>query len=352
MKRVAVLGAQVPFVRGGAELLNESLVKEINKLDGIQAELIQLPFKWYPEEQMLNDIAAWRLLDLSESCGKKIDLVIPTKFPTYAAQHSNKILWLVHQHRVLYDLENTEFDYPEEIKRQSNSDIIRNKIRKIDVDFISESVKKYTIADNVTARLQNFNGIRAETLYPPAPFADKIVSGDYGDYVLFIGRIEKMKRADLLVKAMMLSSKKTKAYFIGTGSESDNLQALIEANKLTDRCKMLGYVSEEELSNYLAHCKAVFYAPYDEDYGYATIEAFLAKKPVITCYDSGEVATLVQNTESGFVVENKPEAIAHTLKKLYELSPSQLKKMARNGYDFAKSISWNNVLEKLVLENI
>ncbi len=352
MKRVAVLGAQVPFVRGGAELLNESLVKEINKLDGVQAELIQLPFKWYPEEQMLNDIAAWRLLDLSESCGQKIDLVIPTKFPTYAAQHNNKILWLVHQHRVLYDLENTEFDYPEDVKRAANSKIIRDKIRKTDGNFISESIKKYTIADNVTARLQNFNRISAETLYPPAPFADKIISGDYGDYVLFIGRIEKMKRADLLVKAMMTTSKKTKAYFIGTGSESDNLNNLIKNNKLTDRCKMLGYVSEEDLTNYLANCKAVFYAPYDEDYGYATIEAFLAKKPVITCHDSGEVATIVQNTKSGFVVDNEPKAVADVIKKLYNLSPSQLKKMANNGHEFAKSISWDNVLEKLVLENI
>ena len=352
MKRVVVLGAQVPFVRGGAELLNESLVKQINKLEGVQAELIQLPFKWYPEEQMLNDIAAWRLLDLSESCGKKIDLVIPTKFPTYAAQHNNKVLWLVHQHRVLYDLENTEFDYPDDVKRASNSKIIRDKIRKMDVDFILESEKRYTIADNVTSRLQNFNGISAQTLYPPAPFADKIMTGDYGDYVLFIGRIEKMKRADLLVKAMLMSSNKTKAYFIGTGSESANLDKLIKDNKLADRCKMLGYVSEEELTHYLADCKAVFYAPYDEDYGYATIEAFLAKKPVITCHDSGEVATIVNNTQSGFVVDNEPKAVADVIKKLYSLSPSQLNKMAKNGHAFSKSISWDNVLEKLVLENI
>ncbi len=352
MKRVAVLGAQVPFVRGGAELLNESLVKEINKLEGVQAELIQLPFKWYPEEQIINDIAAWRLLDLSESCGKKIDLVIPTKFPTYAVEHSNKILWLVHQHRVLYDLENTEFDYSKEDKLRFNSKIIRAKIRKIDVDFILESEKRYTIADNVTSRLQNFNGISAETLYPPAPFADKIISGDYGDYILFIGRIEKMKRADLLVKAMLTSAKKTKAYFIGIGSESDNLDNLIKNNKLADRCKMLGYVSEEDLAYYLANCKAVFYAPYDEDYGYATIEAFLAKKPVITCHDSGEVATIVNNTQSGFVVDNEPKAVADVIKKLYTLSPSQLNKMAKKGHEFAKSISWKHVLEKLVLENI
>ena len=40
MKHVLVLGAQVPFVRGGAELLNESLINEINKLDGVKTEPI------------------------------------------------------------------------------------------------------------------------------------------------------------------------------------------------------------------------------------------------------------------------------------------------------------------------
>lgn len=352
MKHVVVLGVQVPFIRGGAELLNESLVKEINKLEGIEAELVQLPFKWYPEEQILNDMAAWRLLDLSESSGDKIDLVIATKFPSYAAQHPNKVLWLVHQHRVLYDLEKTEFDHLTHITDVSNSKMIRNKIRKTDTNFISEAIKKYTIADNVSSRLQKFNNISAETLYPPAPFANKIIPGDYGDYVLFIGRIEKMKRADLLVKAMGMTSKKSKAYFIGTGSESDNLNALINNNKLANRCKILGYLSEEELVRYLANCKTVFYAPYDEDYGYATIEAFLAQKPVITCHDSGEVATLVKKTQSGFVVDNDPKAIANIIKKVYSLSPLQLKNKAKNGYEFAKSINWNNVLEKLVLENI
>ena len=349
MKHIIVLGTQVPFVRGGAELLNESLLNQINKLKGVTAELVQLPFKWYPEEQMLNNVAAWRLLDLSETTGKKIDLVIATKFPTYAAQHNNKVLWLVHQHRMLYDLENTEFDA---FGHLPNAKMIRDKLRKIDSDFILEAVKKYTIADNVRSRLQRFNAINAETLYPPAPFADKIFPGSYGDYILFIGRIEKMKRADLLVQAIALTGKKTRAYFIGRGSESTNLQSLINNNNLSDRCKMLGYVDEEDLVQYLANCRTVFYAPYDEDYGYATIEAFLAQKPVITCNDSGEVASIVNNTQSGFVVENQPEAIAESIKKIYTLSDSQLQALSQAGYEFARSITWKKVLEKLVWENI
>ncbi len=349
VKRVLVLGAQVPFVRGGAELLNESLLKEINKLSGIQAELVQLPFKWYPEQQMINDMIAWRLLDVSEANGNKIDLVIGTKFPSYAAQHEKKILWLVHQHRMLYDLENSKFDggYP-----LAGTQQIRDKIRQLDEKFISECQKKYTIADNVSQRLKNFNALNASTLYPPAPFAEKIIPGDYGDYILFVGRLEDLKRPLLLVEAMGHTHKNTKAYFIGTGSQSELLKQTIAKKNLTDKCNMLGYLSEEKLIDYLAHCRAVFYAPYDEDYGYATIEAFLAKKPVITCPDSGEVTHIVTQTQSGLVVSNTPEAIAEAINSLYALSHRELTQLAQAGYEFAKSITWQNVLEKLVLENL
>ncbi len=349
VKRVLVLGAQVPFVRGGAELLNESLLKEINKLSGVQAELVQLPFKWYPEQQIINDLMAWRLLDVSQADGNSIDLVIGTKFPSYAVQHDKKVLWLVHQHRTLYDLENSKFD---DFCHIAESKPIRDKIRQLDKKFIIECDKKYTIADNVTQRLNTFNGIEAQTLYPPAPFADKIVCGDYGDYILFIGRLEELKRPALLIEAMRYANKNAKAYFIGTGSQTDYLTKLINKNRLANKCKMLGYLSEQQLVEYLAHCRAVFYAPYDEDYGYATIEAFLAKKPVITCTDSGEVASIVKQTQSGFITESQAENITVAINKVYALSNQQLKKIAETGYEFAKTITWRNVIEKLVLENL
>ena len=38
-------------------------------------ELVSVPFKWYPKDEILPHAAAWRLLDLSESNGRPIDLV-------------------------------------------------------------------------------------------------------------------------------------------------------------------------------------------------------------------------------------------------------------------------------------
>lgn len=348
MKHIVVLGAQVPFIKGGAELLNESLVSEINKLEGFSAELIQLPFKWYPEEQMLNDIMSWRLLDLNEANGQKIDLVIATKFPTYAVKHDNKVLWLVHQHRTLYDLENTEYDG---WQFEKNSKEIRDKIRSLDNKFFDECREIYTIADTVSERLQKFNGYGSEALLPPPVLAQDIKKGEYSDYILYVGRLETLKRVNLLIEALSISTD-AKALIAGRGAEYDKLAELIKENNLEERCKLLGYVSDEDLIEYLSNARAIYYGPVDEDYGYATIEAFLAEKPVITCEDSGEVQALVKKTGSGIVCDNTPESIAKALNTIFDMSDSELQGISTAGYDFAKKIGWEQIIQKLVLDNV
>ena len=80
-RRILVCEAQVPFIRGGAESLVRELVGQL-RLYGYDADLVSVPFKWYPPEALFSHAAAWRLLDLTESAGRKIDRVIATKFPT------------------------------------------------------------------------------------------------------------------------------------------------------------------------------------------------------------------------------------------------------------------------------
>jgi len=63
-----------------------------------------VPFKWYPKTELLAQAAAWRMVDLSETNGDPIDLVIATKFPTYFVRHPRKVTWLFHQYRAIYDL--------------------------------------------------------------------------------------------------------------------------------------------------------------------------------------------------------------------------------------------------------
>ena len=56
--------------------------------------------------------------------------------------------------------------------------------------------------------------------------------------------------------------------------------------------------------------------PYDEDFGYVTLEAFLARKPVITCVDSGGPNEFVVDGINGLVCEPSAEALADAMNQL------------------------------------
>jgi len=345
-KKVVVLGAQVPFIRGGAEILNDSLVSAINeRLDGVQAELIQLPFKWYPEAQLMKDMAAWRMVDISETNGNKIDLCIATKWPTYIAAHDNKVTWLVHQHRVFYDLEGSEFDVPH---CPATDKIVRQKVRGSDARFLNESKAIFTISNTVTDRLQHHNNVPSEPVYPPPKLAEQIYSGNYGDYILYIGRVERIKRIKPLLDALV-KVKPARARIVGTGEYLAELKAYAQQMGVAERCVFEGYVSDERYLELLADARAVYYGPVDEDYGFATIEALLAKKPILTLQDSGEVARIVGDTGAGFIANPDAGELADHVEHILGLQDQEIMDMVAPGHAMAKTITWDNALEKLVL---
>ena len=106
--KIAVCLPQVPFVRGGAEILADGLVEQLQER-GHEATLVTVPYRWYPNPRVLTDAMIWRLVELDESHGRPIDMVIATKFPSYAVRHPNKVVWLVHQFRQAYELDGTEY---------------------------------------------------------------------------------------------------------------------------------------------------------------------------------------------------------------------------------------------------
>ena len=70
-----------------------------------------------------------------------------------------------------------------------------------------------------------------------------------------------------------------------------------------------------------ARCACVFYAPWDEDYGLVTLEAFHSGKPVVTTDDSGGVLEFVKDGETGLVTRPDPLAVAESLARLLGTNP-------------------------------
>src|SRR5512145_2650103 len=186
MKSVLIAAAQAPFITGGAEILVAELRAHLERR-GFRVDVAAVPFKWYPVTEIVRQALAWRLLDVTESNGLPIDLVIPTKFPSYLVRHPRKVAWLFHQHREAYDLYGTEYcsftDGPED--RQ-----VLQAIHSMDTAALSECRSVYTISRNVAARLQRYNGLPGTPLYPPPHHVGRYRSDGHGDYLFYAGRLD------------------------------------------------------------------------------------------------------------------------------------------------------------------
>ena len=125
--------------------------------------------------------------------------------------------------------------------------------------------------------------------------------------MLSVGRLDPLKRLDLLLEAAALEPRLT-VVVAGEGPDRERLARLSSELGLGDRVRFDGRVGEERLAELYATCRAVYYAPVDEDFGMVPLEAFRACKPVVTATDSGGPLDFVVAGETGWVVEPEPGA--------------------------------------------
>jgi glycosyltransferase involved in cell wall biosynthesis len=315
--RIAVVHPQTPFVRGGAETHTEALVRALQRA-GHDAEIVTVAGKWYPGTELVHQMAVWRALDLSESNGLKIDAVIGLKFPAYLVPHERKIVWLIHQHRSAYEL----WDHPEfaDLSKQDEGPQVRDLIWRSDRVSLGEAKRIFTNSSNVRERLWSSLRLASDVLYhrsPPTEALLEMEPGPYGDYVLLPGRMEALKRQSLVIEAMRFVTTDVRLMLVGAGPDEPALRDLARSHGLSDRISFEISVPEERLRELYLGALAVHYGPFDEDYGYVTIEGFAAHRPVITTTDSGGPLEFVTEDETGLITEPEPRAVAEAFDRVF-----------------------------------
>lgn len=343
--RILICTTQVPFTRGGAESHVAGLQRALIEA-GHQAETVALPFKWYPPSEIMRSAMAWRMLDLSAANGQTIDLVVGMKFPAYLVAHPNKVLWILHQHRSAYNLWGTQFD---DLSTYPEGPQIREWIKHCDENFISEAKRVFANSRTVADRLKQYNNLESEVLYHPPPLADRLRAGEQRDYIFYPSRMEPQKRQELLIEAMKHVRAPVKAVFAGSPNDAKLYESLIKQHGVTDRVCLRGFVSDDELIDLYAHALGVCYFPFDEDYGYVTLQSMLAAKPVIVPTDGGGATEFVEDGVTGSIVAPHPKAIAETIDQLHadRESARRLGEQARDKIASAH-LSWENVVEKIL----
>jgi glycosyltransferase involved in cell wall biosynthesis len=339
--RLAVCMPQVPFERGGTEIFADGLVQALRE-HGHETELVTVPYKWYPGEQVLTQAFVWRLLDLEEANGRPIDAVIATKFPSYGVRHPRKLVWLLHQFRQAWDLDRTELG---QFSESAEDRALRRKVLEFDRVTLGEARAVFTTSSIVAGRLRDSTGLEAEVLAPPPAPLDFHCDG-YEDFILSVNRLDRAKRIDLLLEAAARAPE-VSVVIAGDGPDRERLEGLARERGLNGRARFTGRVSDVELADLYARCLGVYYAPVDEDYGLVPYEAFLSQKPVITATDAGGPLDIVHDRETGLVVAPTVDELARACTWLRE-HRDDARALGRAGRELARAVTWDACINRLL----
>ena len=346
MSTLAVVTSSPPFVEGGHLVIARSLVAALRD-SGHQADLVVTPQNRFGR-QAAAYLATW-LTDVGRTHDDRpVDRVISLRYPSYAVRHPHHVCWLLHPMREYYDQWDA-FSRPLSWKGRVKERARRRMIWAADRYLLTKNVSKlFVISATVQRRLETFGGIASEVLHPPAPQRAYRVD-DYEPYLFAVSRFTPLKRMDLIVEALARpEAAGIRAVLAGEGEAFDAVSRLVHERGLADRVSLPGRLDDGALVEHLARCRAVVFPPYDEDYGFVTVEAFSSAKPVITCTDSGGPTELVQDGVSGLVSEPTPEALARAFRRVIG-SRDLAERLGGAGTAVARRLTWPATVARLLL---
>lgn len=347
MSRIAVVTSSPPFVEGGHLVIARALVQALRERDH-DAELIITPSNRFGRQASAY-LANW-MTDVGRTgSGERVDQVITTRYPSYAVRHERHVCWLNHPMREYYDL------WDSWASRLSPQGRIKERVRRTlihaaDTYLFKHNVTKlFAQSKTVQGRLERWNSVTSEVLYPPPP-QRHYHCADYGDFIFAYSRLAPLKRIGLIIEALATpAAAGVRCVIAGDGEDRSALEAYAREWRIDDRVQFVGHITDEQLTTYLATCRGVVFVPKDEDYGMVTIEAFASGKPVITASDSGAPVELVVSGTNGEVVAPTADALGRAMGEL-AADRSLAERWGAAAQRRGAEITWDAAIAKLVLK--
>ena len=344
MATICVVTSSPPFAEGGHLVMARELVRALRE-EGHDTGLVVTPQNRFGQQGSAY-LAAW-LTDVELAHEeRKVDKVISLRFPGYAVQHPNHVLWLNHRMREYYDLWD-QFSSHLSWKGRIKEGMRRALIHRVDHFLFQRMQQRYVISATVQSRLRRFGGIQSDVLYPPPPQRD-YRHDRYGDYLFGVSRLAPLKRFDLVLRALAEPiAAGIKFVIAGEGAEMRRLQGLATQLDVEHRVQFAGRLSDADMIDHLARCRAVVFPPFNEDYGFVTVEAFMCGKPVITCADSGGPAELVRDGVNGYVTDPTPESLAAAMRRVMD-DRNLAQGLGEEGHRIATQMTWSAAIQQLL----
>jgi glycosyltransferase involved in cell wall biosynthesis len=345
MANVLVVTSAPPMVEGGHLVIARALERALVEC-GHRAGVVTTPSNRFGRQASAY-LANW-LTDVGQTGdGARVDRVISLRFPSYAVRHPVHVSWINHTMREYYDLWD-RFSSQLSVQGRLKERVRRTIIRAADTHFLKQHVRKiFAQSETIRQRLARWNHLDADVLHPPPPQRPYRTDG-YGDYIFTASRLAPLKRIDLLIRAVAEpAAAGVRVVVGGQGDDLPRLAALARTLGVQDRVTFTGRLDESALVDHLARCRAVAFLPFEEDYGFVTVEAFASGKAVVTTTDSGGPAELVRNGDCGYLVAPEPPAVAAALAEL-SADASHAERLGARAREIAARFTWPRVVDRLL----
>ena len=192
-----------------------------------------------------------------------------------------------------------------------------------------------------------YNGIDCSR-YAPAPRTEEGKAEE--PYFLYMGRVKKYKRLELILEAFSRAvshglDSRTRLVFAGGGDDYPRLKARAGKLGIQARTNFLGRVSEEMKINLLQHALSVVNSSPKEGWGITNMEASACGTPVIASRSPG-LRESVKDGESGFLF-NPGDTADFGAQMIRLASDTELRgKLGQGARRFAETFNWDDSAKK------
>ena len=171
--------------------------------------------------------------------------------------------------------------------------------------------------------------------------------------MLYVGRIEPLKGADLLLHAAASLESEDGVQVLVVGSDADGsgdlerLHQLSNELQLGDTVEFVGRVPQERLALYYSAADVCVVPSFYESFGLAALESMACGTPVVATRVGG-LSTIVQHGRTGYLKSWRcPEAFAQSLEMI--MANEDLRdSMGRAARNRAETLSWDQVAGRLL----
>jgi glycosyltransferase involved in cell wall biosynthesis len=333
---------------------NKRLFREFGIGDSI--DVIKLPSARTPDRRfrLFHEIAV--LPRIWEQKIQAHDLYFLYLFPTQMIQRRPSVWFAAEPLRMLYDLRQYSGDGRKEIDIHFYPKLQYDKIRVSDLEILQQVLEKLDSGAKFDRFVTNsrtmglylesiYNRRPDEIAYPGIHLPDDISPPSSYDKVLFVGRLWRHKRIDLIIKAMALTLSTNKLIIAGDGPEKGRLRELAERVGMKDNVLFPGDVSMKERDRLYRECTCCVYTPVREPFGMVPLEAAAAGRPVVATAGGGYSEIL--DRHSAFFVPAYQGAIAQGIHNLMS-NPRLAMKMGMAGRKIVESYTWDRTAETLM----